>query len=79
MIYFQLLDNFVGEVYFRVSKHLHVPISEVIRGFYNHDLDIIMLMRRYGEEIKMEQDNIKKMKQKAHENKLKNKKRRMRY
>lgn len=74
MIYFQLLDNFVGEVYFRVSKHLHVPISEVIRGFYNRNWDIIMLMRRYGEEIKIEQKNIKKMKEEARKNKLKNNK-----
>ena len=71
MIYFQLLDNFVGEVYFRVSKYLHIPISEVIRGFYKHDWDIIMLMRRYGEEIKIEQKNIKKMKEQARKNKLK--------
>ena len=63
MIYFQLLDSVIGEVYFRVSKHLSIPISEVVRGFYAHDWDVILLMRRYGEEIKAEAKNAKKIKQ----------------
>ena len=48
--YFHLLDSFIGEVYFRVSKHLHIPISEVI--YKRNDLDIMMLMRKYGMEIR---------------------------
>ena len=48
LTYFQMLDSFVGEVYFRVSKHLSIPISDVIRGFFNRDWDIILLMRKYG-------------------------------
>lgn len=67
-----MLDSFVGEVYFRVSKHLSIPISEVIRGFYNRDWDTIMLMRKYGEEIKAEQKNIKEMKKEARKAKKKN-------
>lgn len=63
MNYFHLLDSFVGEVYFRVSKHLSITISEVMKGFYTHDWDIILLMRRYGEEIKLEIENAKKIKQ----------------
>ncbi|MBQ6511761.1 hypothetical protein [Methanobrevibacter sp.] len=70
------MDSFVGEVYFRVSKHLGIVISEVIRGFYNHDWDIIMLMRKYGEEIKAEQKRIKKMEAEAR--KVKQKSKRMR-
>lgn len=66
----------MGEVYFRVSKHLQITISEVMRGFYNHDWDIIMLMRRYGEEIKLEQQRAKKIEQDARE--AKRKSRRMR-
>ena len=65
MSYFHLLDKFIGEVYFRVSKHLSIPISEVIRGFYNHDWDIIMLMRKYGEEIKFEQKQYHEIKKNA--------------
>lgn len=72
-IYFQMLDSFIGEVYFRVSKHLTIPISEVIRGFYNRDWDVIMLMRKYGEEIKNEQKRIKKMEIEARKAKQKSK------
>ncbi|WP_296852487.1 hypothetical protein [uncultured Methanobrevibacter sp.] len=71
-----MLDSFVGEVYFRVSKHLCIPISEVIRGFHNWDWDIIMLMRKYGEEIKAEQERARELKKQAKKNK--NTKRRMR-
>ena len=59
------MDSFIGEVYFRVSKHLSLTISDVIRGFYNHDWDIILLMRKYGEEIKLEQKRIKQMEKDA--------------
>ena len=76
LIYFQRLDSFVGEVYFRVSKHLSIPISEVIRGFFNRDWDIILLMRKYGEEIKIEQKRIKKMEKEARNLKKKSRMRR---
>lgn len=75
MIYFHLLDSFLGEVYFRVSKHMSIPISKVIKGFYDHDWDIILLMRKYGEEIKLEQKRAKEIKKQVREAK---KKRRMR-
>lgn len=68
-----MLDSFVGEVYFRVSKHLSIPISEVIRGFYDRDWDIILLMRKYGEEIKSEQKRIKQMEKEARKAKRKSK------
>lgn len=76
LTYFQMLDSFVGEVYFRVSKHLSIPISEVIRGFYDRDWDIIMLMRKYGEEIKAEQKRIRQMEKEARKAKQKNRMRR---
>lgn len=75
-IYFHLLDSFIGQTYFRVSKHLSIPISEVISRFYSHDLDIIMLMRMYGEELKRESENAKRIKKQAKQSKFK--KRRMR-
>lgn len=70
------MDSFVGEVYFRVSKHLSIPISEVIKGFYNHDWDILMLMRKYGEEIKSEQKRVREMEKEARRAKQKNRMRR---
>lgn len=73
-----MLDSFVGEVYFRVSKHLSIPISEVIRGFYNWDWDIVMLMRKYGEEIKMEQKRIREIEKEASKAKRKSRMRRYR-
>ena len=73
--YFHLLGSFIGEVYFRVSKHLCIPISEVI--YKRNDLDMIMLMRKYGEEIKKEQKEIKKAREEARKNK--NRRGRMRY
>ena len=74
--YFHLLDSFIGEVYFRVSKHLSIPISEVMRGFYNRDWDILMLMRKYGEEIKSEQKRVREMEKEARRAKQKNRMRR---
>lgn len=71
--YFQLLDSFIGEVYFRVSKHLGIKISEVIK--HKNDLDIIMLMRKYGEEIKAEQRQIIEAKKQARKAKNKMKRR----
>ena len=44
-----------------------------MRGFYNHDWDIIMLMRKYGEEIKYEQNRVKKIKEEARQAKRKRK------
>lgn len=78
LTYFQMLDSFVGEVYFRVSKHLSISISDVIRGFFNRDWDIILLMRKYGEEIKSEQKRIKQMKKEAQKAKYKSKRMRRR-
>lgn len=47
-----------------------------MRGFYNHDWDIIMLMRRYGEEIKSEQKRAKELEKQAREAKRKRRMRR---
>ena len=47
-----------------------------MKGFYNHDWDIIMLSRKYGEEIKIEQKRIIQAEKEA--KKAKRNKRRMR-
>lgn len=70
-IYFHLLDSVLGQTYFRVSKHLSIPISEVIFRFYSHDLDIIMLMRMYGEELKREYEHAKKIEKESRQSKFK--------
>lgn len=64
--YFHLLDSFIGEVYFRVSKHLSIPISEVI--YKRNDLDILMLMRKYGMEIRHEQEQIRELNKQRRKN-----------
>ena len=69
--YFQLLDSFLGEVYFRVSKHLGIPISEVI--YKRNHLDMIMLMRKYGEIIKEEQRQIQRANREAKKNRSRSK------
>lgn len=71
MSYFHLLNNFVGEVYFRVSKHLGIKISEVMYGFFIHDIDILMLMRKYGEEIKWEKKRAHEIEREAKKSKFK--------
>ena len=74
--FFQLLDNFVGEVYFRVAKHYGIGILEVMNRFFSHDLEVMLLMRKYGEEVKMEQKRAKELKEQARKNKLRRKSRR---
>lgn len=70
MNYFQLLNSFIGEVYFRVAKHYGCGILEVMQRFFSHDIDVMLLMRRYGEEVKMEQKHAKKLEEQRRKNKL---------
>lgn len=53
--------------------------SEIMRSFYNYDWDIILLARKYGEEIKLEQKQANVLKKKSREAKHKHVRRRMRY
>ena len=57
--YFQLVNSFYGEVYFRISKHLGITISEVIRKKFT--LDIKFLIMRYSQEIRAEIKRAKKI------------------
>ena len=50
--------------------------SEIMKRFYNYDWDIILLARKYGEEIKLEQKQANEIKKKSIE--AKNKSRKMR-
>lgn len=54
MIFFSMTDSFMGEVYFRVSRHLGIKMSEVIREKFTPDMRV--LIHKYSnilrEEIK---------------------------
>lgn len=50
--YFQLLNSFWGEVYFRVSKHLGVSIIEVIRKKFL--IEYKSLIMYYSQELRYE-------------------------
>ena len=63
--YFQLVNSFYGEVYFRISKHLGITISEVIRKKFT--LDIKFLIMRYSQEIRAEIKRAKKIEEETKE------------
>lgn len=65
MIYFLLIKSFVGQVYFRVSKHLSIPISQVIREKFHPDMKLLIMF--YSEEIRQEQREIQKIKEQTGE------------
>lgn len=56
-----MIDSFMGEVYFRVSKHLGVPISHVIRNKF--DVDMKLLIHKYSTMLRQEQKESKKIKE----------------
>lgn len=43
--------------------------------FFSHDLEVMLLMRKYGEEVKREQKRVKELKEEARRNKLRRKSR----
>ena len=42
--------------------------------FFSHDLEVMLLMRKYGEEVKREQKRAKEIKEEARINRLKRRK-----
>ena len=61
MNYFQLLNSFWGEVYFRVSKHLGVSIIEVIRKKFL--IEYKSLIMYYSMELRYEIKEQERLKQ----------------
>lgn len=59
MTFFQLNRTIVGETYFRVSKHLRVPISEVIKNKFQPDYRL--LLNKYFNIILAEQKQYEEM------------------
>lgn len=61
--YFQLANSLYGEVYFRVSKHLGILPSEVMRKKFT--LDIRFLIMKYTQQILTEIEQSKKIKEQS--------------
>ena len=66
--YFLMIDDFMGEVYFRVSQHLGIVMSEVIRKKFHPDM--MLLIHKYSNIVRNEikqskklEDELKKSKQ----------------
>lgn len=57
--YFQLCNSFIGEVYFRVSKHLGCLPSTVMRNKFNQDYKFLIF--KYSEEIRQEQKQLQEI------------------
>lgn len=47
--YFHLANSFYGEIYFRVSRHLGVLPSEVIRNKFTPDMKFLIM--KYTQQI----------------------------
>ena len=56
----KILNTVIGQTYFRVSKHLQMPITEVIRRKF--EVDISLLITYYAQEIYAEIEQNKKIK-----------------
>lgn len=50
--YFQIANSFYGEVYFRISKHLHILPSEVIKKKFTPDIRFLIM--KYSQQIRNE-------------------------
>ena len=61
--YFQLANSFYGEVYFRVSKHLGIPVSEVIQKKFTWDIKFLIM--KYSHQIRAEVQQAKEIKEKT--------------
>ena len=63
--YFHLANSFVGDVYFEVSKHLSIPISEVIKKKFTFDIKFLIIkysqiLRNKQKEYEEFQDKLDK-------------------
>ena len=58
-----MTNSLYFETYFRVSKHLGCPISEVIRNKFHADYRVLIM--RYHMEIQSEIEQAEKMKEES--------------
>ena len=63
--FFQITDSFMFEVYVKVSRHLNIPIIDVIRGKF--DYNIRLLIMYYTRKIREEQEEIREIRKKNEE------------
>lgn len=59
--FFSMNNTIIGECYFRVSKHLGITISKVIK--YKFHPDIKLLLNKYYNIVVSEQKEYEKMKE----------------
>lgn len=52
-------DSFMGEVYFRVSQHLGIVMSEVIRKKFHPDM--MLLIHKYSNIVRAEYRQYQKL------------------
>ena len=58
-----MANSFYGEVYFRVSKHLGVKVSDVIREKFSPDMRFLIM--KYTQIIIKEVEQAEKMKEQS--------------
>ena len=61
-------DSFMGEVYFRVSQHLGIVMSEVIRKKFTPDM--MLLIYKYSNSVRKEYEEYQKMQKEIEKNKF---------
>lgn len=63
--YFHLANSFFGEVYFRVSEHLGIPVSEVIQKKFSWDIKFLIM--KYSQRLRAEIKQSEELKEKSKE------------
>lgn len=66
--FFQISDNFMFEVYVRVSKHTGLGIIEVIRRKFTYEIRLLIMY--YARKLREEQEEYERIKKKNDELKL---------
>ena len=64
-----MADGFMGEVYFRVSQHLGIVMSEVIRRKFTPDM--MLLIHKYSNIVRSEYKEYQKIQDEMEKNKFK--------
>jgi hypothetical protein len=64
--YFQLVNSFMGHIYFKVSQHLHKPVTWVIRNKFHPDVKFLIM--KYSLMTRQEQEEAQKLKDETEAN-----------
>ena len=60
--YFRLADSFIGDIYFQVSKHLHQPVSWVIKNKFTWDVKFLIF--KYTQIARKKQEAYEELEEK---------------